>query len=211
MNKKVIVIDLCGTLVSSNTRNDFIHWYHRRNHFVRLLNLGLLSLRRLKIIGTETFDNLLLKSVRKVDAKQMCEAAKIFVDEIILHKLNHNVLNLVREYQRDADVTVCVVSASLDFIVKEFAERLDFEYLATATSLRSGRIICNTPCNGINKVHEIERRYGQRAYITLAIGNSLGDLEMLRRSNERRVFVGRPDASLGAKLKDIGVDYLFER
>jgi phosphatidylglycerophosphatase C len=98
----------------------------------------------------------------------------------------------LRQYQKEHDTTVVLVSASCDFWLKPFCEsegihlictELNFENETWTKSFKQGN------CSGAAKAARIQEQFDLNAYDhIIAYGNSKGDLEMINLAYEKHWY-----------------------
>lgn len=126
MPKKVLLVDLCGTLFASNTTFDFLEFLlsgntSYRQFIARSTSLGGRVANRL--LPGDRRRQQAIRFLEGYERQQLLESAEVFLDTI---RPIDEVLARVEALRRDADATL-LLSSSLDFIVECACDKLAFD------------------------------------------------------------------------------------
>ncbi|GAA3948337.1 HAD-IB family phosphatase [Chitinophaga oryziterrae] len=146
---KLAVIDICGTLFDSNTTFDFIKWYlHRQNKnrdrlfsLMRMLPVKALNKCSIQFLKLDVVRIILIRLLNGLDKVFLKEEAKAFYQEFLLSRKRSEILSIV-ETLREQGYDLILVSATLDFIAEEIAEKLNIrQFFSTTLYYKDG--ICS--------------------------------------------------------------------
>ncbi|MWT73320.1 hypothetical protein [Escherichia coli] len=173
MKKKILLLDLCGSLVKENTTFAFLE----RFDYVRRKSLIFISLYLIyKFTKFDLLRRWAIAKLKGVPKTILRKQAKIFVKEC---HYNDAVLNLIEEEDFDE---IYIVSATLDFIAEEFYSELNYNgFYATCLdyldSVATGKIkvdLLNNKENIINIISDVNKSFTM-------ISDNFGDLNMMKK------------------------------
>ena len=135
MSRKVLLLDLCGTLTNENTTFDFIDFiykndqsvkyisflFFKKNIIIRTLNKLFFSIFKIDII--RVFGVLFLKGC----TTEFLNRKAIEYVKYREHSINKKLITKIDEYVNDG-YSVGIVSASLDFIVKAYCSYFKYDF-----------------------------------------------------------------------------------
>jgi phosphoserine phosphatase len=145
----IVFFDLCDTLYYSNTTFDFLDFYFKDNSrywFVR----GLMNIKLVKIINKlinkvfkiDLFRLIVVLFLRKKDVQDVKIKAKLFVNQLDDKKIH--ISHVILQKALNANCKVYLVSASLDVVVEQFYNRLNFnKYFATSLGKNKNGTVFN--------------------------------------------------------------------
>lgn len=180
--KNVAAFDLDHTLTDRDCLIRFFWFIRSRgvplNYVSALKKLGF-SRRSVKVA--------LCQLLEGVSVSTLDEHAEIFFRDFAIHWLRPDTVRALRNHQQSGDHVV-IVSASLSFYVKKFAEFMDADYLSTDL-IQRGEVVTGVidgrNVRGSEKVVRLQRWLSAQGlsrneiHVT-AYGDSSGDAEMLR-------------------------------
>lgn len=162
MARKILVVDLCGTIVTKNTTHEFAK--SREMPAVRrIIAFMLLSTFGNKIFSLFPGDlqrKLVIKCLTGLSKKILHARARVFAERLLSESVRDEVLNEINKWQARS-APVVVASASLDFIVYEFARALGVDtFVATrldydSAGICSGRIRSDSTGSKLDKLREL--------------------------------------------------------
>lgn len=123
---KVLILDLDGTLVSLNTTEDFIYFFLKRYHKLKLLLFVLFEfvIKNILIIVKLDVRKWQIRFLRGFPKNKLETAAQLYVEELISF-INPTIQDFINNYQKK-DYKIIILSASLDFIVNNLIKKLNF-------------------------------------------------------------------------------------
>lgn len=187
--KKLYCFDFDGTLTKKDTMFDFLKFYNRKSFYLVyvkyiplfiLLKLGLLPADKVK-------ESFISEFLAKKPVNEIEEVAKRYMEVNFQRLIRPNALEFIQTIDL-SQVKCFLVTASLEYWVRPFAERMNMKLLATEGEVVDGVFtgkFRSLNCNGIEKVRRIEEEIGENKYDKIiAFGDTKGDSEMLNFANE---------------------------
>lgn len=165
--------DFDNTIIKGDSSNRFF-WYSLLRHpFIVFISICKALLEVIKsLFGKSNFSKIkssifsYVKYINNLDD---------FMDKYASKNLNR-IKKFYLDNQKDNDV---IISASFEFIVKPFCDKLGIKNLiATKYDIKTGKIIGNN-CKGSEKVKRFYEIYSKETDIEEAYSDSLSDIPML--------------------------------
>jgi phosphoserine phosphatase len=133
MEQSVILVDICGTLFNSNTTFDFLDYYfdcHKTYHYFRLFTKTVVwksfNLCLLKGFGIDLTRILAIRRLKGFTKNELSEMANHFYSNYLMSRKIQPVFQLLELYKSEGR-TIILVSATMDFIADEVAQRTEIE------------------------------------------------------------------------------------
>lgn len=182
--------DFDGTLTRRDTMFAFLKFASPKRFYQKflwlipqfsLVKMGLADPAKVKL----NFIASVLINFSEAEIHQMAQA---FFQQKHTELLRPNALQYIQSLDLHSDKGL-MVTASLDFWAKPFADFLGLELLATKAKFQDGKFkreIIGENCNGPEKVRRIEERYSAEDFThTIAFGDTSGDRAMLEWAKEK--------------------------
>lgn len=187
MARKVLVVDLCGTIVTKNTTHEFFK-SREMPAYRRIIASTLLS-----SVGTKVFSlfpgdlqrKFVIKCLRGLSRKILHARARAFAERLLSEAARGEVINEINQWQAQS-LPVVVASASLDFIVHEFARALGAEtFVATRlvygpTGICLGRIQSDSTGR---KLDELRALLGRQEFEFDVITDNPEDVDLMEKAD----------------------------
>src|SRR6218665_303941 len=187
--KKLYLFDFDGTLTYKDTMFLFLKFYDPTKYsFQFLKHVPLFILLKLKLANAEAVKKSFISSILKGESKYQIEKkAKLFFEENYPSLFRENALDFIKNINRD-NTEAYIVSASLDFWVRPFAEKLNMKLLSTQAEFKddtfTGKFLGKN-CNKEEKVNRIKLEIGDKKFDKIiAFGDTSGDKAMFKFANE---------------------------
>lgn len=187
--KKVYFFDFDGTLTKKDTMFMFLRYCDQNRFAVKfLLHMPLFMLLKFKLAQAEKVKRHFISSVLKGKTELFLkEKATGFFDENYPDLIRENALEFIHNMNR-AQTESYLVTASLDFWVKPFADKFEMVLIATEGKFEDGIFtgkFKGPNCNGEEKVKRIKEALGDRKFDkSIAFGDTSGDGALLKYANE---------------------------
>jgi len=178
MNKKIVVIDLDGTLIKSNSFHKWILFMLKKSFFrnrMDFLKLSFIVVKRAFKLITHTQ---MKYNILKISEKK-CYVSE--VDEFIfsLEKdINENVLEII-----DKNNINILATAAPEIYAKKFAEKLKFNFWSTTPNTYTNKWFENIRQNKAISLQKILERLG-RERCDLVVSDHSDDYEIMKLSKE---------------------------
>lgn len=182
--------DFDGTLTHRDTMFAFLKFADKQRfqrYFLGLIpqfafvKFGLTDPARVKL-------KFIASVLKNLSENEIHRLAQDFFQQKHNELLRPNALKFIQNLDLEKNKAL-MVTASLDFWARPFAEFLGLELVATRAKLNEGKFqgeIIGQNCNGAEKVHRIEEIYSPDLFEhTVAFGDTKGDLPMLSWAKEK--------------------------
>lgn len=180
---KVLICDLCGTLVQHNTTEMIVQRVSNRS-LVEPFPMRLLS-RIVFSLGLDLMKSFKIFSINGISEHLLLKEARLYFESV---QLRQEVLSILKEKQKQGFYTV-LVSGSIEPVVKVFSENLGFdEYCSTVLNYSQKRL------NGIaydmlfNKSKAV-KKIAMECNELVVISDNLTDLDLFEMATERYVVI----------------------
>ena len=186
MKKKIVVFDVDGTLIKTDTLLICLKKLKRDKQLLK--NLFLFSfafiLWKFKLISDKKCKELFLKNFK------ICEYLNKFKGEWLIEELindlNPAAIKRLEWHKKNND-RIILCSASPRLLLQPLANKLDVELICTEVKhLRGNWLpkIISPNCKGIEKLNRLTKYLGSLENLTIeAYGDSNGDKELLEKAN----------------------------
>jgi HAD superfamily hydrolase (TIGR01490 family) len=215
--KKVAFFDVCNTIASVSTLDDFVEHFllsPKRNTIgkrivVQLIVLKILKfLRSFRLIRGVWYKHYLLSRFRGYSEADLAPLVQRYVEEHLSHMLKYEIVRRLKEFQSNG-FDVYLVSGALDVYLKPLASLLKTDLISTELEknekgIYTGRI-AGDECSGLNKVVRIMATVASKKINwkeSVAFGDSFLDVPML--SLVGKAFVVDPDEQLEQIARERG-------
>ncbi len=177
MQKKILYLDLCGTIVKENTTFDFLYKFGYINkNSVRYILLRLLY----KIIRVDLIRKHAINSIAGVGYDILIKQSREYIS---MCSINSQVMTLINEYRRNG-YEIIIVSASLDFIVSGFAEMLNVDQYHGTELEYIDKICTGIIVNDLLDAKEKVVRVPSCKDHYVMISDNFGDMNVMRGMSE---------------------------
>lgn len=183
--KNLILFDFDGTITTKDSLGEFLFFSNGflKFYFGALCLSPILFAHKMGFISSDYSKQIVLKYFFKGKSIQWMEAMGNKFCEIRLPAiLKKDALLSIKKHINDGD-DVCIVTASLSFWVKPWADSLNLNVISTKMEVKLNLLTGKYNgynCNSYEKVNQIKREYDIKAYKNIiAYGDSKGDLPML--------------------------------
>lgn len=143
--RKILAVDVCGTLFDTNTTAGFVIHYHIRNgNKTRTILSRLITGRSQplshfmvaagRLLRQDLHRTVILRSLRGQSRRVLRESAHTYVDSLDGYRIDE-VHQLVATMQQEGWQPV-LVSNSIDLVVEQIAARMDVPYVASKLAWR---------------------------------------------------------------------------
>lgn len=188
-DNNIFLIDICGTIFSSNTTMDFMRFHFDRTSWFQLVErllryriVGFLNARIHRYFHWDIIRWFCIKHLKGYSEKQIQDMTKTYYDEFLSKKINTNVIEVI-ENQRKLGKILIIVSATLDCIAAEISNRLNIpmQYsskLLYDNGICTGRLAVDL-LNGKLRVLEKE---GYTGYFSGVITDNYTDVDIIEKS-----------------------------
>jgi HAD superfamily hydrolase (TIGR01490 family) len=164
-NKEVFAFfDLCNTLISYQTADDFIDFVGRKhNKLLTNLNKVFLSmLSSIRVLNGNRYKRLQLYQIRGIDKKAIQQAAQDFIQEKLLINQNKIIIEKLN-WHLSQNHTVVIVSGGYTEYIKLYAESLGVSHVIATDiefkKLKTTGKIEGLDCMGINKIMKLKKKF----------------------------------------------------
>lgn len=145
MSKKIVILDLCDTLVKGNTTFLFLDSYFRdvpSYQFYMKCKKNLVLRAFFKLLRKLSYDlnrRIAVKFLKGTARTDLYNYAKLMVEKDF--EFNHDIIKIVK-YCQQQKIEIMILSASLDFIVEAVANNLNINWKGSELSYN------NSACSG---------------------------------------------------------------
>lgn len=129
-SKKIFLIDICGTIYRSNTTFDFIRFLFARERWFRRMQrvrkhriVGFLNMKIHQYFHIDIIRQYAISKLNGYSEEELTKMTSEFYDAYLTKVINTDVINLIEQKREDGFVLL-LVSATLDCIANEVANRL---------------------------------------------------------------------------------------
>lgn len=146
--KKIVLIDICGTLYDSNTTMDFLEFSFRDNpayrqyqKIVSLLPIRVINKCFLKLFSIDpirAYGVHFLKGLSRAEIDSLVEA--FYINYLLEHR-QQNIIDLIDKY-RNSQYRLVIVSATLDCIAHKIAKELNISTVLSSSLEYNDNGIC---------------------------------------------------------------------
>ncbi|MDR2407609.1 MAG: hypothetical protein LBE13_05820 [Bacteroidales bacterium] len=207
--KKGVVVDLDGTLVSSNTFHKYIIFSFREavksNHFFSVFNLIIFVIcRKFRIIKHDTMKFHVLNSTNSYMNE---DKIKSFVSTLF-EKINKTVLNILNEYKKN-DYLVCLSTAAPEIYVNELFKELPqfFDFMCSTPS-PSKEILWRENVRQVKCNNTILLLNSKNIELKILITDHFDDMPLLSIKKDLNILVN-PSKQTIKKLNEQNIKYLI--
>ena len=186
MTKKIVVFDIDGTLIKTDTLLICIRKLMRDKHILKSLFLFSLAFIfwKFKIISDKRCKEFFLKNFK------ICEYVNKFKDdwliEELINDLNPAAIKRLEWHKKNND-RIILCSASPRLLLQPLANNLDVELICTEVKQKRGDWfpkIISPNCKGMEKINRLTKYLGSLENLIIeAYGDSAGDKELLEKAN----------------------------
>ncbi|MBO8242358.1 haloacid dehalogenase-like hydrolase [Prochlorococcus marinus XMU1410] len=186
MTKKIVVFDIDGTLIQTDTLLICLRKIRRDRQLLKNLILFAFAfiLWKFKFISDKRCKEFFLKNFK------ICEYINKFKDEWLIEELindlNPAAIKRLEWHKKNKD-RIILCSASPRLILQPLANKLDVELICTEVKYKTGNWfpkIISPNCKGIEKLNRLSEYLGSLENLIIeAYGDSEGDKELLEKAN----------------------------
>ena len=136
--RKIILLDICGTIFDSNTTFDFLDHNVKTSNYKLLRRImytlpwKIINKLSIVILKYDLTRNLALKNIKGHHKADLEKLASTFYDNILSQKVNKKVIDLIEKFKNN-DYKIIITSATLDFIAKTVAHKLNITEIGRAS------------------------------------------------------------------------------
>ena len=187
-----VIVDICGTLFSSNTTFDFVKWLHKdsRKYSVFVYIYHTKVWRALNRLSKRWFDvdltrNLIVYQLKGLSCEQLEYLAKEFYYDYLINKINNEVYSIIQNYEKEGK-NLIIVSATIYPLAKEIASNFNIEeFYATELFFEGNK------CNGKikNDLLGKKKRVLKNKQPWACITDDFSDEELLKMAKEQIIVV----------------------
>lgn len=202
--RECFFFDVCGTLYSSNTTNDF-YQYLFKNHRTRKILYGIFKSKPLKVLwkvlslaGYSIIPRKIsLSFLYNLRVDYVKYVATVFVKEELEKVKNNELHEKLIEAKRRGN-TIVLVSASINPVVEAIALHLgSIDFISTILEEHNGRYtgFVKEDVEGL-KLHKVEQRYSLKDHITWFYTDNREDLPLLERVTNPNIVIRKKKDAL---------------
>jgi len=212
MNKKYVIIDLCGTLYSSNTTFEFLDYVFAKNlkyHLFKFFFKNILGKSINKIItyffSTDLLRILAIRFLKGFSREEVEHLVDEYYYNILQYKKQHNVIELV-DSLRTKEYELIIVSATLDCITKKVAQELNiYQYYSSELFYdKENRCLGKIKYDLLGKKLDFLLDKGFNPPFEIVISDNISDLKLMQKA--LLVYVIIP-----FKLRKNGTIYYYQK
>lgn len=181
----IAFFDFDGTISKRDSIKLFSKYIYKHGFFFEYYIFDIFYLLNTVITG----NYLILKQARinrllkKFDSNYINKISKEFFSNLLIHDLREKAIEEIN-WHKKRNNKIVVVSASFDFIIKNFTQKFEIDLLTNRTTKKNNyyqfSFKNSQDCNFSNKVNFIKKNYDLKNYDKIyAYGNSKGDLKLL--------------------------------
>lgn len=143
--KKLLILDICDTLYSSNTTFDFLDFFSKENKLLK----NLLKLRKnilfrilnkffLKTLNKDIIKIFYIYYLKNKTKEEINEITLKFYNTVLKKKYKTRAFEKLKEYQNDRLYKIVIISGTLDFIAEVIAKQLNINsYFGTKLEIKN--------------------------------------------------------------------------
>lgn len=193
MGKKIVALDLDGTLVAGNTLHLYIKCGLKHSSFYKKMQIcGWLALRALRIVSHPTMKFAILNIIKPDES--MHNDFTGMVNE----RLRTSVKSMISDFHRKGCIVV-LATAAPDIYVPWI---WDGPYVATPVANNTEHV----ECRGLQKLNAIRTLMGEDDILECVITDHIDDLPMLNAGAKENILVA-PDKHTLATIKMSGIPF----
>ncbi|EHZ2905747.1 TPA: HAD-IB family hydrolase [Vibrio parahaemolyticus] len=210
-NKKIILFDLCETLVDFQTADKFVEYSTEKKNskWLTILSRLCLSFKIDRMInkfmlGESVNKRIILFQLRGRVYKELDLIAKEYVENVMLKRLNSKIIDIMRNHISNGD-RVILISGGYDLYIKHFSSALGIkEFICTNIAFNDkGKCLgyfSDKNCMGENKVRLLKAFVQEdlSSYDIVTYSDSITDLPLFKIS-QKGVVVSKACSSTWAK------------
>lgn len=204
-SKRIVIVDICGTLFNSNTTFDFLDFFLEEKSYIIFRKISKSLLWRTfnkSIIFFFGFDLTRTLALKYLKGKQKSELKMAM--ELFYHRLtdlkNENVFSIVNKLK--LEFRVILASATLDFIAEKIALESDIkEYYSTELLYNDNGYCTGKICRDLlgNKLTILESaRVFSPYYMTIT--DNFSDIDVLLKSDRKKIISSKANNKYWLKL-----------
>lgn len=198
-NKDLIVFDFCDTLFDGQSISLFYEFLVTKQKWYKQIYIKIRNkFNRIPSKDSKKYKEFLLSSFNGSSLDYFNCMGKLFFDEVIKKRLNIEVLDRLKEHQKNQDYIV-IVSGGLSCYLSVFCERFQIDYLiSTELEFKEQRFtgkISKKECLGKEKVVKLKYLLNKNKLIyanTWVYSDHESDLPLFQLANKAVVVVKNP-------------------
>lgn len=197
MNKDIVIFDLDGTLIDSNSTFDFMNYIFGKNLLYKIYNSFVFKIANRISVKFFSFDfkRILNLSLLKGISKSTLESwAKQFYNDFINNKrIKDEILILLIDYLKTGK-DVFVVTATLDFlgkyIVKQLCFQINDDHIIT-TEFKYNNDICTGRIDNdlLNKKRDVLLKHNIQAPYDIVVSDDIYDAQLMEESLHNYIVI----------------------
>lgn len=174
MNKKILFLDVCGTITPENTTYGFFNSIQiKAPRLIALINKFTWNVFKFDISR-----RYLILKLNGIDYTSLRGMASKYINNI---KYNQEVMDVVGAYKNNG-FEVILLTATLDFIADEIASKFNFDGVISSKLKYKSEFCCGNIEKDIldSKLKEVSCLMENEEIITAMISDNYGDIELMR-------------------------------
>lgn len=195
--RKILLIDICGTITVKNTTLDFITFLGKKPNFLSIF-VGRLAWRFFK-------NDYLRKKYIKTTYGMSCNELGLYAEKYVEQlELDRTILSFINKYRKDYELYF--VTASLDVIASQLVDRLKIcGYYASELNYIDGVSVGDLKIDLLDKKDSVlSSVLSDENYVTM-ISDNFGDYDIMKRCNDAWAVARDKEALKFWRAKSINV------
>lgn len=146
--QKCFLIDICGTIYRSNTTFDFMAfhfssepWFCRFQSVRKCRYISAINSKIQYYFGIDIIRYILIRHLKGYSRTELSSMVKTFYNDFLACRINKQVIEII-EKKRKEGYKLIIVSATLDCISKEIANRLNIPIQFSSTLSYDSKGVC---------------------------------------------------------------------
>ncbi|MFR3121453.1 MAG: haloacid dehalogenase-like hydrolase [Proteus mirabilis] len=175
--KKILLLDICGTITSKNTTIDFINYIGFKPSHIKLL-IGKIMW---KFFHNDILRRWYLLELKGIDKKELETLAEKYIAQL---KFDKEILKYI-SYLQENGYDIYIISATLDCIANEISKIVNSKRIYSSELSFKNNVCCGSLKKDLLDKKLIELYKDNIFYnnITLTISDNEGDLDVMKHSN----------------------------
>ena len=210
---KIAVFDVCGTLYKSNTTFDFLDYFFKvnkkYNRFRKITgNIFLVAGNHYinKIFHVDLIRKCAISFLKGFSVEEICRVSQKFLTEFLAESQINNVHELMQHY-RDKGYKTILMSASLDFIIKEIhAELNTYKYYSTQLEVVNERYTGKIKFDMSSKKDLVLKQDYKVIESLAVVTDNISDIQLVKSASNRHIICWKNKHSKfwsGSQVNDI--------
>lgn len=195
MDRKIVLVDICGTLYDANTTMTFLDYSFMRNRkykvfrkLSRLFFARALNTLIFRIFGYDCIRYFGIRFLKGISKSEIGKLVDQYYENVLRYKIQSEPIRILKAYQSVTNYHIVIVSSTLDCVACKVAEEFGVkDYLSSRLDYKDdvccGVLVTDLLCN---KLFEL-KRYGYNDPYKMTMSDNLSDAELMCLSEENYI------------------------